>query len=377
MLNKIDSSLLNKISTMKTDRDVELVVYLNDYNRDIVEVEKRYKSICKLPFISGFGVRLKIGQVMNLVSRYNIRFVTDSCKVSSLIYKSKKFLGVENLYKKVNGYMGFTTVVIDTGIYPHIDFLLGKNRLIKFVDLVNNKASPYDDNGHGTFISGVLCGNSIIAKYSGIDNISNIIVIKALDNNGETTTIKILEAMQWILENKEKYNISTVCMSFGSVYRNGDPLNEAAEILWNNGIVVVAAAGNSGPEDGTIMSPGSSRRIITVGSLDNITNGKIEVADFSSRGPVKNYYKPDIVVPGTDIISTNVFGDDRKFYTVMSGTSVSTPMVAGVCSLLKNINPRYTPDQIKYILISACTPIDGDRNKEGYGYLDIRKIVLI
>lgn len=362
---------------MKTDRDVELVVYLNDYNRDIVEVEKRYKSICKLPFISGFGVRLKIGQVMNLVSRYNIRFITDSCKVSSLIYKSKRFLGVENLYKKINGYMGFTTVVIDTGIYPHIDFLLGKNRLIKFVDLVNNKVAPYDDNGHGTFISGVLCGNSITTKYSGIDNICNIIVIKALDNNGETTTIKILEAMQWVLENKEKYNISTVCMSFGSVYRNGDPLNEAAEILWNNGIVVVAAAGNSGPEDGTIMSPGSSRRIITVGSLDNITNGKIEVADFSSRGPVKNYYKPDIVVPGTDIISTNVFGDDRKFYTVMSGTSVSTPMVAGVCSLLKNINPRYTPDQIKYILISACTPIDGDRNKEGYGYLDIRKIVLI
>ena len=214
-------------------------------------------------------------------------------------------------------------------------------------------------------------------KYAGIDKISNIIVIKALDSTGETTTTKILEAMQWVLQNKEKFNISTVCMSFGSVYREDDPLVNAAEILWNNGIVVVTAAGNSGPDGETIMSPGSSRRVITVGSLDDISLGNIAVADFSSRGPAGNYYKPDIVVPGTDIISTNVFSVDRKFYTKMSGTSVSAPMVAGVASLLKNINPRYSPDEIKYMLITACNRIEGDRNKEGYGYLDLRKLILI
>ena len=271
----------------------------------------------------------------------------------------------------------YSVVIIDTGIYEHIDFVLGKNRLIKFVDLINNKASPYDDNGHGTFISGVFCGNGINKKYAGIDKLSNIIVIKALDGAGETTTIKILEAMQWILQNKEKYNISTVCMSFGSVYKEDDPLVDAAEILWNNGIVVVTAAGNSGPEEETIMSPGSSRRVITVGSLDDISKDIISVADFSSRGPVANYYKPDIVVPGTDIISTNVFKKDKKFYTKMSGSSVSAPMVAGVASLLRYINPKYTPDEIKYMLITACNRIDGDRNKEGYGYLDLRKLVLI
>jgi len=84
-----------------------------------------------------------------------------------------------------------------------------------------------------------------------------------------------------------------------------------------------------------------------------------------------------MVLPGTNIVSTNVFNVNKQFYTTMSGTSVSTPMVAGVVSLLKSIDSKYTPDQIKYMLISASVPIEGDRNKEGFGYLDLKRIVLI
>ena len=90
----------------------------------------------------------------------------------------------------------------------------GKNRIIKFVDLINNKNEIYDDNGHGTFITGILSGNSITNKYNGIDNSADVIVIKALDDAGETTSIKILQAMQWVLDNAQKYNIKVVCMSY-------------------------------------------------------------------------------------------------------------------------------------------------------------------
>ena len=378
MLNKIDKRLHDKISISSSlHKDIDIIVYLENYDRDIAAFESKYKDIKKFPFISCFGATLKLGEISKLASNYLVRFITDDCRVCSLMYKSKQFLNIDYLYSLVTQNYNYSIVVIDTGIYEHIDFVLGKNKLIKFIDLINNKTYPYDDNGHGTFITGIFCGNGINGKYAGIDKISNIIVIKALDNVGETSSIKILEAMQWVLENKEKYNISTVCMSFGSVYKEDDPLVDAAEILWNNGIVVVTAAGNSGPEKESIMSPGSSRRVVTVGSLNDISGGNISVAEFSSRGPSGRYYKPDIVVPGTDIISTNVFSNDRKFYTQMSGTSVSAPMVAGVASLLKNINPRYTPDEIKYMLISACTRIDGDRNKEGFGYLDLAKLVLL
>jgi len=234
--------------------------------------------------------------------------------VHCLIYKSKKIIGIDSIMKYINYSNNHTCVVIDTGIYPHVDFCLGRNRLVKFVDLINQINYPYDDNGHGTFITGVLCGNSITDIYNGIDNKCNIIVIKALDDVGETSSIKILQAMQWVLDNKLKFNIKVVCMSFGSVIGNGvDPLVYGVEVLWNNGIVVVCAGGNSGPKEGTIMSPGASKKIITVGSLAECDES-FSVADFSSRGPALENYKPDLLVPGVDIVSTNVFEKEKKFY---------------------------------------------------------------
>ena len=175
---------------------------------------------------------------------------------------------------------------------------------------------------------------------------------------------------------KEKFNIKVVCMSFGSVVKDkADPLMFGAEALWNSGIVVVCAGGNSGPDISTIMSPGASCKVITVGALE-IKNDRLRVADFSSRGPIFNKYKPDLIVPGVDIMSTNNF-QNKKFYTELSGTSVSTPMVAGIVSLLFRLNDKYTPNEIKYMLINACEPLKGDRNSEGYGVLDLRKLNII
>jgi serine protease AprX len=166
-------------------------------------------------------------------------------------------------------------------------------------------------------------------------------------------------------------------MSFGSTVMDvEDPLMYGAEVLWNNGIVVVSAAGNSGPNYSTIMSPGASKKIITVGSIDTTKGDKISVAEFSSRGPAFENFKPDIVLPGVDIISTGIF-KSKEFYTTMSGTSVSTPMVAGVASLMFNYNINYTPDQIKYMIVNSTIKFMDDRNAEGFGRLDLSKLMLI
>lgn len=382
MLNKIDERLLNKINILsKEGESVDVIIRANDYVKTYRKLSGLYDSnnIIRLPIISSFGVRVMSQDLIKIVELDCVKFVSKNLKVCAQIYKSKKLINVNKLTEKIDKNYETCCVVIDTGIYPHIDFVLGKNRIIKFVDMVNYKVNAYDDNGHGTFVAGIICGRSIVDKYTGIDSNCNIIVIKALDSVGETDTIKILQAMQWVLDNKNKYNIKVVCMSFGSeVSKEVDPLVYGAETLWNNGIVVVAAGGNSGPEKSTIMSPGASRKIITVGSLDKIKfGGRFAVADFSSRGPINNTYKPDIVVPGVDIISTNIFSKNKKFYTSMSGTSVSAPMVAGVVSLLFKIKPNYTPDQIKYMLIRSCEQIDGDRNSEGFGVLNLDNIKLL
>lgn len=379
MFEKIDKKLLDKIGAQnKNNTNINCIILSKEYDKTKKELKNILKeNICELPIISGFAVECTSANLYAIAKLNCVRFISSDMKVNSLMYQTNIFLHTDNLKNKTSSDSLHSVVVIDTGVYPHIDFCLGKNRIIKFVDLINNKSDYYDDNGHGTFVTGVLAGNSIVDKYSGIDNNVDIIVIKALDSDGETTSIKILQAMQWILDNSQKYNIKVVCMSFGSLFGDkNDPLIFGVEVLWNNGITVVCAGGNSGPEYNTIMSPGASKKVITVGSLDEINNG-LNIADFSSRGPVGNYYKPDLLVPGVNITSTNVFHVSKKFYTKMTGTSVSTPMVAGIVSLLYNINPNYSPDQIKYMLINACTKITGDRNSEGFGYLDLNNLKLL
>lgn len=233
----------------------------------------------------------------------------------------------------------------------------------------------YDDNGHGTFVAGAGSGNGLMSKgkYAGIAPNSKIISIKALNNLGEASAIKILEAMQWVHDNFQKYNIRVVCMSFGSEPLGiNDPIMKGAEVLWNKGIIMVAAAGNSGPEFETIKSPGISPKIITVGGLnDNRTeNGlfnpeNFQVAEFSSRGPALRRYKPDLIAPAVNITSCSNLV--KNPYTTLSGTSVATPMIAGICSLMVDKQPNITPDIIKRRLISTCSGITFNKNIEGAG----------
>ena len=101
------------------------------------------------------------------------------------------------------------------------------------------------------------------------------------------------------------------------------------------------------------------------------------MADFSSRGPIFNRYKPDLVTSGVNVVSTGRFAIDKSYYVTMSGTSVSTPIVAGVALRLIKSNPNYTPDQIKHMLLTSTVSIDGDRNSEGFGMLRLDKLNIL
>ena len=164
-------------------------------------------------------------------------------------------------------------------------------------------------------------------------------------------------------------------MSFGSEPLGGqDPIMQGAEKLWERGITVVAAAGNSGPEFSTIKSPGISKKIITVGGFDDnridqaFDPALFEIAEFSSRGPALDNFKPDVVAPAVDITSCGV----AQPYTTLSGTSVATPMIAGICGLLLEQNPILSPDEIKQKILGMAKPITFNKNKEGNGYVTFK-----
>lgn len=372
-LQKICPELL-KVVTLKSEETLtDCIVYASNYQKLKKQMIEQGTLFYEYPFILAFGVKLTQKEILNYAKVSVVSFITRQTKVFAQIDVSKKILEVGEFYKRgING-SGVTVAVIDTGIYPHLDFVTPHNRILKFVDFINNKKTPYDDNGHGTFVSSIISGSGLISggKFSGIAPKSNIIMLKALEENGETGAFKILEAMQWIFDNKLKYNIRVVCMSFGSnPLEKNDPLIMGAEALWNSGIAVVVAAGNSGPEPQTVKSPGGSLRVITVGGINDNReqNGefncnKFEIAKFSSRGPVGNFFKPDIVAPAVNIIGAS----REEFYTKMSGTSVATPMIAGVCALILSKYPNLTPDQLKIRLLRNCKRIAFNYNDEGFG----------
>ena len=382
MLEKIDKSLHKVCAENATlDDGINVIIYAHNLDKLYDILSEKYDDIYAYNFISALGLKIKNSELIPLAKLNIVKYITSVSMVSNNIHIAKNIIHYDNITSITNSNKK-TVAIIDTGIFTHIDFVLGQNRIVKFVDLVADKSIPYDDNGHGTFVAGLLGANDIIYSgyYDGMIRDANLVIIKALDSKGEGDSLKILEAMQYVLDNKDRYNIGVVCMSFGSnPLGKNDPLVLGSEVLWNNGIVVVAAAGHNGPEFDTIKAPGTASKIITVGALDDGRNDDfktMKVAEFSSRGPAFNRYKPDIVVSGVDVLSTARFDFDNTFYTIMSGTSVSAPIVAGVALKLIRYNANYTPDIIKKKLLSSATPITMDRNVEGFGVLDLDKILL-
>lgn len=380
MLEKLDPKLLDSISILDNDKKIKCLVSYNNFNYITSFLNNNEFSYYRnFPFINSFAIETNSSNLLKLAKLDFVSYIASNSKVFAQVNVARKIIGIDNL--SISNSSNFSCAIIDTGIYPHMDFMLGENKIIAFKDFVGNKELMYDDNGHGTIVAGILAGYGYMSgkKYKGIDNNLKLVVIKALNENGEAGAVGILEAMQWVLDNKDRYNIKIVCMSFGStVLDRNDPLIAGAEVLWNNGIIVVSACGNSGPEKETIKSPSASPKIIAVGAMDDERNGesfnenKFRVAEFSSRGPILNNYKPDLVVSGVEINSCANFALSKSFYTKTSGTSVATPIVAGVCSLILRKNPNLTPNEVKQILIKSCVPINGDRNAEGHGWLNLR-----
>ena len=370
-MRKIDDRLISQVTALGK-KEVECIVYLTDL-KYINELNKNdFRLIKTFDFIRAVGVKTTLNELQKVAKNGFVKYATINSAVYTQIDKAKDVMNLKSFYKEGFLGQGVNVAVIDTGISPLPDFCLPQNRIVKFVDFVNSKQTPYDDNGHGTFISGVLLGNGLVSnrRYAGIAPMAGLISLKALDSSGEAGAFRVLDAMQWVFDNHERYNIKVVCMSFGSEpLPKNDPLVEGAEMLWRAGVTVVVAGGNSGPESGTIKSPGVSSRVITVGGLDDgRESGVFKVADFSSRGPAGFIYKPDILAPSTDIISNNKELVNGKGYTIMSGTSVATPMIAGVACLVLQKYPNARPDQIKNYILHCGHRLNLTRNEEGFGW---------
>lgn len=375
MKNKIDQSL-HKIAVLSVDRPITCLVYTSNIPRFEYTVQKRGlgRILATYPFIRACEMQIESSN-LDKVARFGVvEYITSSTKVATCMHVAKSVIGLKEFDFNSN----FTCAVIDTGCDPIVDLSIPKKNIVHFVDLIGEKEQMYDDNGHGTMVVSAITSNGTLSggKLSGTAKGVPCIMIKALDHKGETSSFTILKAMQWVVDHRKEYNIRVVCMSFGSYPLDRlDPLAMGAEVLWDEGVVVVTACGNSGPGDETVKSPGISTKIITVGAMDDKRIGdkfdknRFSIADFSSRGPAYGNYKPDLITSGVEVQASCAYHLLKKHYSTMSGTSIATPIVAGVVCRMLQENPRLTPDMVKRILLSHCQPITHDRNTEGFGYL--------
>lgn len=304
------------------------------------------------------------------------------------MHQSRKVIHADRPLSQYYTGKSIGVAVLDTGIYPHEDFILPSNRIAAFKDFVHHRPEYYDDNGHGTHVCGIIAGNGRHSNgmYRGMAPEAHLVVGKVLDSAGNGSISHILKAIRWIIDHREQYNIRILNISVGSENTEVDEeksiLVQSVNAAWDNGIVVVVAAGNNGPKRMSVTSPGISRKVITVGSSDDhkpIILGGNRIHDYSGRGPTKRMVlKPDIVAPGSHIVSCSPPYYGKSYgYTARSGTSMATPIVSGAVALLLSRYPHLANEEVKYYLQSTATDLHLPKTQQGYGLLDVEKLLTL
>jgi subtilisin family serine protease len=280
---------------------------------------------------------------------------------------------------------GVTVGIIDSGIdylHPALGGGIGSEfKILGGFDFVNNDFDPMDDYGHGTHVAGIVAADALTIQ--GVAPKARLLAFKVLDAQGRGREIDILASLERVVDPNQDGDPGdmpdVVNMSLGS--DQGTP-DDAISIAVDNavrlGITLCVSAGNSGgytPVQGkennyyytgmeTVGSPASARLAITVGAVDSVDLNP----RFSSKGPVRGTFgiKPDVMAPGVEVLSLAPGGG----LAAKSGTSMASPMVAGIAALLKSRNKALSPTEIKSVIVNSSLDLGISAMHQGAGRVD-------
>jgi serine protease AprX len=400
---------LLKIATRQPHQTVNVIIQMTANSSGLEGLITRLggKVTARLSIIRALAAEIPAQGVLQLASNPGVRWVSlDSPMQSSACSQCIDTSNLANAYisairadKVWNAApydqgQGIGVAIIDSGVNPNSDLYtnMGVDRQVADVRFNSDyNQSPSDGYGHGTHVASIVAGDGSESsgKYIGVAPMANIINVKVSNDDGSASMKDVVLGLQWVLQNKATYHIRVVNLSLNSASAesyNTSPLDAAVEILWFNGIVVVASAGNKG--NAAIYPPANDPFVITVGAVDDKGTAAITddvVASFSAYGTSEDgAVKPDLVAPGVNIIArlvnqnmglalahpANKVGTQ---YFQMSGTSMAAPVVSGAVALLLQDEPGLTPDQVKYRLMATANKSwAGYKNsKAGAGYLDV------
>ena len=335
---------------------------------------------------------------------------------SSVDYISpSKIINADKLWEKGIDGRGINVAVIDSGIDKNHPDLIG--RVIAEKNFLADEITTDDLLGHGTMVAGIIAGSGAASggKYKGIAPAASLISVKVIDSKGDGKVSDIIAGIEWAIYN----GADVLSLSLGGINlgETNPPITMAADNAADFGVVVCVAAGNrnsteakgqvagtssaqegndksaidlssaSDSDDknvliyvpipivlalppGLIDSPGDGVKVITLGAADNSGH----LASFSGSGPTRDdRIKPDVVAPGVDIISIVPAGLKRPdnvdlYYARESGTSLSTPIAAGLSALLLQANGNLTPAGVKAAMTRGAQKLNNTLGEEYEGY---------
>ncbi len=355
---------------LQSNDPLPVIVMLNQPATDaaVSDLEARFgfTAFARWDVIPGFAANLTPAQVLTLAQLPEVKQIEHDNPVYACLgtasswygaTKARSDFGVDGNADGSSGYSknDIVITILDTGIdAAHYDLDGGK--VIGWKDYVNNRTTPYDDNGHGTHCASIAAGaGDANPTYKGVAPGAALVGVKVLNSSGSGTTTAIVNGINWVVSNKATYGIEVLSISLGS--SGSSDGTDALSVACNNavaaGIVVCVAAGNSGPKTYTIGSPAAAESPITVGAMSDCGEKGYFLAYFSSRGPTADgRIKPDVCGPGWNITAAKKGTTNQ--YTTMSGTSMATPFVAGIAALMLDANPALTPAQVKSYLQSTA-----------------------
>ncbi|TQJ02674.1 S8 family peptidase [Amycolatopsis cihanbeyliensis] len=270
---------------------------------------------------------------------------------------------------------GTTVAVVDTGVDADHPDLAG--RVTETANFTSEQDAT-DLHGHGTHVASIAAGSGAASggSYRGIAPGADLLAAKVFDRWGTGPASQVMAGMEWAVDR----GADVVNLSLGAGITDGtDPLAAMVNTLSaKNGTLFVVAAGNAGPGNRTVTTPGSADAALTVGAVDRNN----ELAWFSSRGPrlTDATVKPEIVAPGVEIAAARAAGTSGgsplgEHYTRWSGTSMATPHVAGAAAILAQQHPDWSGARLKDRLVSTARDLELPWFEQGAGLLDIARAI--
>ncbi len=393
--DKIFDDLESLISPADLDQAFPAIVLLDEplTQENINGLQQRvgdFNIDSQYSTLNGFAANLSKGQILALSQLDQVAQIEADGPVQAFLDTSTYWFGVQaartdfGVDGNADGQPTYSAgdmviAVLDTGIdAAHVDLNGGK--VVAWADFHSAGSgdpvcgSPCDPHGHGTHVSSIATGEGEgNALYQGVAPGAALVGVRVLNRYGSGSISGVNAGLQWVIDNKDTYNIRIINMSLGtSGCSNGtDSLSQMVNNVVAAGIVAAVSAGNSGPASCTIASPAAAEDAITVAAMADVGETGFNLAYFSSRGPTADgRTKPDIAAPGRYIRAAA--GGSANGYTSMSGTSMSSPFVAGVAALMLDADPTLTPSQVKATVMA--TAVDwGPTGKDtdyGAGRLD-------